>query len=424
MSTEHKPDVKFIHFADTHLGLNWPAVLRREQIQIPVYGKAFAAVIESAVANQVDFVIHGGDLVDRPRPPTAAWSRLLQELPRLRQAGIPFIVTPGSHDKPESYFDRAGGDVLEILDRRLSLVKRIDVDGEPEFKLETKSGKKVSVYGLGDHGSEQEKLLHDLSARMGNEGDFRILLLHGSVSNMPNMAGPAVKSETVQKLLSSGLINYVALGHNHERWEHREMEVYNPGSPEYTSFADAPTVGYRYDNGTLAEETQKKIEHGFYLVEVSGEIVNPSFMSSATRDVKNIQITYNRATAAQVTDGAKKALAANLTDRSILRPIFRGTLHPSTSRTEIDLREILAMKQSALYLEFPLQDFTQESSNIDVGQSDIQSILQQYFTSKIGDAGRDYADVSMKILRAYENKKRASHQEALNIIDGWTPDND
>jgi len=114
-TSKTKPDFKFIHLADTHLGLNWPAIGRRENIQIQAYGKAFEAIVNAAIEQHVDFVIHAGDLVNRAHPPTSAWNRILQELPRLKQAGIPFIVTVGSHDRPESYFDRAGGDVLQIL---------------------------------------------------------------------------------------------------------------------------------------------------------------------------------------------------------------------------------------------------------------------------------------------------------------------
>ena len=80
--------------------------------------------------------------------------------------------------------------------------------------LASKSGKTVTVYGLGDHGSDQQQLLESLQAKMTVNSDFRILLMHGSVSDKP-MKGPTVKSDTVSDLLSQGFIDYVALGHNH-----------------------------------------------------------------------------------------------------------------------------------------------------------------------------------------------------------------
>jgi len=420
-SIDPKADLKFIHFADTHLGLNWPAIGRREHIQIPVYGQAFASIIEAALAQRVDFVIHGGDLVDRPRPPTAAWNRILQELPKLKAAGIPFVVVPGSHDKPESYFDKAGGDILTILDKRLGLVKRLDIETEP-FKFETKSGKKIIIYGLGDHGSNQEAELLKLKGTMREGPEFKILVMHGTISGVPNLVGPTVKTETINELLSRRLVDYVAQGHNHKRWEHGQMHIYNPGSPEITSFADAETVVYHLNNdGDIVEHARENIQHGYYFVEASGEIINARFVTRQTRDVKNIRIEFQNAKASQVTEAAKQAITKNTSEHSILRPVFSGTLHPSSSRTEIDLREILLMKEKMLYLDYPLMNFEQKVNMNYNATTDLNSILEQYFTSIVGGAARDTTDIAMKLLRVYERRTKASHQEALEIIDQWKP---
>lgn len=418
---ESKPDVRFIHCADTHLGLNWPAIGRREHIQIPIYGQAFASITQAALTQRVDFVIHAGDLVDRPRPPTAAWNRILQELPKLKEAGIPFFVVPGSHDKPASYFDKAGGDVLAVLDQRLGLVKRMDSDTGP-FSFETKSGKKVMIFGLGDHGSDQEIELQKLKGTMRGGFEFKILIMHGTVSNMPYLVGSTAKADTVNELLSRGLLDYVALGHNHKRWEDGHMHVYNPGSPEITSFADATTLNYNLTNdGNMMEEPQENIQHGYYSVEVSGEIINTRFITRQTRDVKNIRINYQNAKASQIADAAKLAISKNASSQSILRPVFTGTLHPATSRTEIDLREILSMKQNVLYLDYPLMNFEQ---NVDIQYaktSDLNSIFKQYFESTVGDAAPETTDMAMKLLRIYEKRSKSSHEEALEIIDQWKP---
>jgi len=420
-SIDAKPDFKFIHFADTHLGLNWPAIGRLEHIQIPVYGQAFASIIEAALTQRADFVIHGGDLVDRPRPPTAAWNRILQELPKLKNSGIPFLVVPGSHDKPESYFDKAGGDVLTVLDKRLGLVKRLDSDTEP-FKYETKSGKKIIIYGLGDHGINQETELLKLKRTMREGPEFKILIIHGTISGTPNQVGPTVKTETINELLSQRLVDYVAQGHNHKRWEHGQMHIYNPGSPEITSFADAPTIKYNFtDDGHIIEDARENIQHGYYSVQVSGEIINANFITRQARDVRNIRIEFQNAKANQVTEAAKQAIMKNSSEHSILRPVFSGTLHPSSSRTEIDLREILSMREKMLYLDYPLMNFEQKTNITFNAKTDLNSILEQYFTSTLGPAARETTEIAMNLLRAYERRTKASHQEALEIIDQWKP---
>jgi DNA repair exonuclease SbcCD nuclease subunit len=422
-SLNPKPDLKFIHFADTHLGSNWPAIGRREQIQVPIYGQTFANVVEAALAHHVDFVLHGGDFVDRPRAPTVAWNRILQELPKLKQARIPFIVTPGSHDEPESYFDKAGGDVLDVLDRRLGLVKRVDTGRQPTFSFETSSGKSVVVYGLGDHGAEQAIELQNLKLMMHEGPEFKILLMHGSVSNMPHFVGPTVKSDTIEELLSSRCLDYVALGHNHRRWQHPQMEVYNPGSPEITSFADAPTIGYHLSHdGTLEEDSRELVEHGYYLVEVNGEIINAQFIPLQTRDVKNIQIHYENATGDQVTKAAKQAISKNLSERAIIRPVFSGRMNPSSSRADINLTEILALKQKVLYLAYPLLNFEQPLNQLQYAQtSELSTILEQYFAPLVGNSAQETAKLAMKILKVYEKKTQTANQEALEIIDQWKP---
>lgn len=419
-STRERSDIKFIHTADTHLGLNWPPIGRQDRIQIPIYGRVFASIIDAALKEEVDFVLHGGDLVDRPRPSTAAWNRLLEQLPKLKEAGIPFIVTPGSHDRPESYFDKAGGDVLEILDKRAGLVKRIDADREPFFTFKVKSGKTVTVYGLGDHDADQQHLLEFLKGKMTAQSDFGILLIHGSVSNMPTMAGPTVKADTVGDILSEGLVNYVGLGHNHKRWEHKDLQIYNPGSPEYTTFADAPTISYEFNDGTLEEKGRYNLERGYYLVQVSGEIINAKFQAIQARDVKNVQVQFNNATSSQVSEALKSAVTKNASASTILRLILTGTLHPSTSRSDIEIKEVMSLRDKFLYLDYPLMRFTATETDQTTEATDIQQLLKQYFTARLQKPD-DATKIATGILSTYSKKTKTSHQEALSIIDEWKP---
>lgn len=417
-----KPDFKFIHLADTHLGLNWPAIGRRENIQILAYGKAFESIIDAATEHQVDFVVHAGDLVNRAHPSTAAWSRILLELPRLKQAGIPFIITVGSHDKPESYFDKAGGDVLQLLESRLNLAKRVDTDQTPVVSFEIREGKRISVYGLGDHGREQEEHLRELRKHMTGDAAFSILLMHGTISEMPQMVGPTVDTKTIGDLLSQRYVDYVAMGHNHRRWEHKDLQIFNPGSPEVISFADAPTVTYSYDGTKLTEEQREPLEHGYYLVEVTGEIINAQFQALPTRDVRNVQVRFDGATATGVVDGAKLAISRNLSNSGIIRPVLKGTLHPSTSRSDINVPEIMSLKEKLLFLDYPLLHFNMPQVQLEAAEgSDIAQPLNQYFRDTLGQNAEEATRMAIKLVELYARKTKMTHQEALCEIDGWQP---
>jgi hypothetical protein len=79
------------------------------------------------------------------------------------------------------------------------------------------------------------------------------------------------------------------------------------------------------------------------------------------------------------------------------------------------------MKEKMLYLDYPLMNFEQKVNMNYNATTDLNSILEQYFTSIVGGAARDTTDIAMKLLRVYERRTKASHQEALEIIDQWKP---
>jgi hypothetical protein len=155
---------------------------------------------------------------------------------------------------------------------------------------------------------------------------------------------------------------------------------------------------------------------------VHGEIINAQFISLQTRDVKNIQIHYENATGDQVTSAAKQAITKNLSERAIIRPVFSGRMNPSSSRADIDLSEILALKQKVLYLAYPLLNFEQPLNQLQYAQtSELSTILEQYFAPLVGNSAQETANLAMKILKVYEKKSQTANQEALEIVDQWKP---
>lgn len=90
--------VKIVHLADAHLGAplanfgDYAETRRRER------DEAFRRAIGIAIEERAHAVVIAGDLFDtwRPEAPTVNLAR--RELARLREAGIPAIAVPGTHD--------------------------------------------------------------------------------------------------------------------------------------------------------------------------------------------------------------------------------------------------------------------------------------------------------------------------------------
>ena len=138
--------------------------------------------------------------------------------------------------------------------------------------------------------------------------------------------------------------------------------------------------------------------------------------------MKNIQVRFDGSTPAQVVAGAKQAISQNMSGSSIIRPILRGKLHPSTFRSEFDVREIFSLKEQVLFLDYPLIDLEGEKVKFDAAEeSDIHQLLRQFFGSGFGQKAQKAADVAVRLIELYSRKSKTTNDEAMNIIDGWKP---
>ena len=86
--------------ADTHLGLDLPLrprVKRRRRGYD--FLRNFEQALEPALHGQVDMVVHGGDLLDRPRVSEQLLETAVRPLPRVAKSGIPVFLVPGNHER-------------------------------------------------------------------------------------------------------------------------------------------------------------------------------------------------------------------------------------------------------------------------------------------------------------------------------------
>lgn len=83
-----------IHTADTHLG--YKQYHRSERVAD--FADAFTQVIDTAINENIDAVIHAGDLFHDSRPNTSTILTAFQQLRRLNNHDIPFLMVVGNHE--------------------------------------------------------------------------------------------------------------------------------------------------------------------------------------------------------------------------------------------------------------------------------------------------------------------------------------
>jgi DNA repair exonuclease SbcCD nuclease subunit len=152
-----------------------------------------------------------------------------------------------------------------------------------------------------------------------------------------------------------GVIDYFALGHDHQRFEDKENGIFNPGSSEFCSFKEASTIIYSFKDGDLKEKRREVREKGFYVVDVEDGKIDAEFIKIPTRKVLNVQVEFEKATPDEIFNGMSKALELNVnSDRNaILRPIIAGTLAPNYHLYDLKLKEIQESVDT-LYVDWPL----------------------------------------------------------------------
>lgn len=86
---------RILHVSDTHLGnRQYSSDIRKED-----FAKAFEQAIDVAIENDVDAVVHTGDLFDDPVPSLPTVMRAADALKPLEERGIPFYGIVGNHER-------------------------------------------------------------------------------------------------------------------------------------------------------------------------------------------------------------------------------------------------------------------------------------------------------------------------------------
>ncbi|GAB7017947.1 DNA double-strand break repair protein Mre11 [Halostagnicola bangensis] len=227
---------RVIHTGDTHIGYQqYNAPERRRD-----FLEAFREVVDDAVEDDVDAVIHAGDLFHDRRPGLADLQGTVEVLRRLDDADIPFLAVVGNHES------KRDGQWLDLF-ADLGLATRLGAD---PYVLED-----VALYGLDFVPRSRRDGLEYEFEPLPDAAEHAALVTHG-------LFEPFAHADwDTERLLKESTVDFdaVLLGDNHkpDTAEVLETWVTYCGSTERASASEREERGYNivtFDAGTQSED--------------------------------------------------------------------------------------------------------------------------------------------------------------------------
>ncbi len=190
--------MKFAHLADTHLGYRQYGLFEREKDFYEVFEK----VIDKIIEENVDFVIHSGDLFETARPSPMALLAFQKGLLKLKGAGIPMYAIAGNHDSvmrkgsipPQVIFKKSG---LKVI----STINPTYMHGD------------IFIAGLPYYPASHAKVLKSKLAELSEKATHHeksILVLHQGIDKYFSLSNELEIGDIPDNF------NYYALGHIHK----------------------------------------------------------------------------------------------------------------------------------------------------------------------------------------------------------------
>ncbi len=248
------PAIKIAHFADTHLGYRAMSKLdpetERNQRAVDVE-RAFERAVDGILAQKPDLVLHAGDVFHHTRPTWHAMRVFVRQMRRFEQAGIPVVVIAGNHDTPRL---RTSGTAFSVLELALPEIHFVTGYEEEERRFDALG---TIVFGV-PHGAMSLSTYEPIA--YVKPGLRNILMTHGMIPGMDDVAQYEPGTEIVKESLLDTSFNYIALGHYHIT-SHPRANARYAGSTERFGWGDeAATPGFLML--TFGEgETTPAVEH-------------------------------------------------------------------------------------------------------------------------------------------------------------------
>ncbi|WP_151638071.1 metallophosphoesterase family protein [Noviherbaspirillum aerium] len=197
--------MKFIHAADLHIdsplrGLDAHDGAPVDRLRSATR-RAFVALIDLAIAQNVDFVILAGDIFDGNWPDFHTGLFFREQLVRLRQQGIAVVIARGNHDAESQ------------ITKQLPAVEGVHIFSTEMPETVVREDLGVALHG---YSFPQRAVTHDVVPDFPRAvpGMFNIGVLHTSLTGRDGHDDYAPTS--VEMIMTRGY-DYFALGHVHAR---------------------------------------------------------------------------------------------------------------------------------------------------------------------------------------------------------------
>jgi len=253
-----------LHTSDTHLGY---AQFDLEEREADVYD-AFLEVIDTAVKDRVDAVVHAGDIFHVPKPAGRPLVRLGEGIKILREHGIRFYFTLGEHD-----ILRMRGTPSALLFQKLGMATYLG-DGNPVI-----DGDLMMVGFHKRRNVEVEELIEafrvaDEAAKQHPEKK-KVAVIHQGLKEC-HPYGEITANDLPRSF------DYYAMGHLHDHEERRFERLAGP-------------LCYPGSIDPTPSEGIKEFKKGFYLVDLSGSEARPEWVGlKSSRQQFRFEIEYDK----------------------------------------------------------------------------------------------------------------------------------
>lgn len=235
--------LRIAHFADTHLGYRQYGLSEREND----FYERFDEIIDHMIDNDVDCVIHSGDLFESPKPPIKALLTAQQGFMRLVSHNIPVYVIAGNHDKmqksnteiPQRLFENELFHIVEMG-------KTYTINDD------------VFIGGLQYISPNYQEQISNFANKIKQEAEnykYKIIVLHGGLEKFYEYSNE-FELDTIPDNF-----DYYAMGHIHERYisEFKGGILCYPGSTELRTkkeLGDYDNNGKGYTIVTIDDEKE------------------------------------------------------------------------------------------------------------------------------------------------------------------------